>query len=431
MQRPVRFLLLASLLLLGACVRGDRTALRVERDTVGDTIVVRTFVGSRWGDDARLEPEIRIGAVEGEDGYLLGDVRGLAVAPSGAVYVHDAQVPALRRYGPEGAFVATLGRAGAGPGEYRMSDGGLAVLPDGRVVLRDPGNARFTVYDSAGDYLETWPFRDGVLVVRPLYVDTAGSVYTQIWARGPDGGRHPSLLQLAPDGTRQDSILSPDWGFEEASVAFSTSEPMMVGGLPIATIVTPVPFTPRAHWTFSPLRWMIGGVSTEYTVDVFGSDGTVLRIQREMEPVPVVPHESDAYRMGVIHDFRRVAPDWQWNGPPIPKDKPPFKNVAAGRDGRILGAAPPARIPFRRGRPVGPLLNRPMGRARGLGRVRTRRDIPGPGASTRRIPDRPGPRLRRRARVGRPGRRSGRPVRSPVPHRSRRGLSRGQKLSYP
>ena len=33
--------------------------------------------------------------------------------------------------------------------------------------------------------------------------------------------------------------------------------------------------------------------------------------------------------------MRFTKPDWRWNGPPIPNEKPPFRNLYSARDGRI------------------------------------------------------------------------------------------------
>ena len=327
MRRSLRAILALAILLPPAACAGDtRSTPEVQRDTVGDTVIVRTLAGSVWESDARLEPEMRIGAFEGADEYILGRVSGLAVGPDGAIYLYDRQVPALRKYGPDGEFLAKVGREGGGPGEYQNSDGGLAVLPDGRVLLRDPGNARITVYSPDGETLDTWPLRGGYFTSRPLYVDTAGRIYTQIWGRDADGERYSALQPFDPDGTAHDSLPAPEWDFDPESISFSGEN---------ISMVNPVPFTPRARWTFSPMGYYVGGLSTEYAVDVFRPDGSVLRIRRVTDPVPVEAAEKKAVRERAATAFRRMAPDWQWNGPPIPDRKPPFQDIAVGRDGRI------------------------------------------------------------------------------------------------
>lgn len=321
---PITFLLLAA---LAGCAGDGGPTLQVQRDTVGDTVIVRTLAGSAWQTDARLEAEMRIGAFEGEDVYMLGDVAGMAVAPDGAVYLYDRQVPALRKYGPDGTFIATFGREGGGPGEYKQSDGGLAVLPDGRVLLRDPGNARITVYSPSGETVNTWPLRGGYFTSRPLYVDTAGVAYTQIWGRSDEGERYDALQPFALDGTVGDSIPAPDRGYEPATITASGKS---------FQIMNPVPFTPREVWTFSPHGSVVSGVSTEYSFDVFRPDGSVLRIARVLDqPVAVDPAEKEAARLGATRNLQSMLPDWKWNGPPIPDTKPPFQDLAVGRDGRV------------------------------------------------------------------------------------------------
>ena len=104
----------------------------------------------------------------------------MAVTAAGEIYLMDRHVPALRKYGADGSHLATFGREGGGPGEYKSPDGGLTVLPDGRVVLRDPGNMRFAVYAPDGDYLDSWRINGGFNTGRRLYQDTAGNSYTLV-----------------------------------------------------------------------------------------------------------------------------------------------------------------------------------------------------------------------------------------------------------
>ncbi len=325
-ERQTLIAILLVLTTLAAC-GGDRptTALQIERDTVGDTVIVRTLAGQAWAGDAVLEPEIRIGTFEGAEENMLGDIAGLAVGPDGSTYLFDRHVPALRKYSADGEYLTTFGREGGGPGEYKQSDGGLAVLPDGRVLLRDPGNARITVYSLTGEALDSWPLRGGHFTSRRLYVDTAGVAFTQIWGR-TDDQRYTALQPYTPDGEMLDSIMAPSWEYQEAGVTFSGENIQMMNA---------VPFSPRPHWTFSPLGYFVGGLSSEYSIDAFRPDGSVLRIQRVTEPEAVPPAEKDARRMDVVRNFQRMAPDWTWNGPPIPDTKPAFQDLAAGTDGRI------------------------------------------------------------------------------------------------
>ncbi|HSG82623.1 MAG TPA: 6-bladed beta-propeller, partial [Gemmatimonadota bacterium] len=149
-------------------------------DTVGDTLIVRTESGSVWGEAAALVADVTIGTLEGPDEYMLGDVVSLAVDTDGSIYIYDGHAKALRKYAPEGTYLGTFGREGAGPGEYKTPDAGLVVLSDGRVVLRDPGNARFNIYSSTGEFLDSWRAMGSIRSSYPMFRDTADNVYSRV-----------------------------------------------------------------------------------------------------------------------------------------------------------------------------------------------------------------------------------------------------------
>ena len=151
--------LVAVTLLLGAihaCGTGSQSQLGARweavYDTIGDTVVVRTVAGSLWGDTARLVPEVTIGVLDGPEEYMFGQIVSMALGADGTIYVMDRQVPALRVYNPDGSYRATFGREGAGPGEYRRPDGGMGVLSDGRIVLRERGRPGKIADTSASFY---------------------------------------------------------------------------------------------------------------------------------------------------------------------------------------------------------------------------------------------------------------------------------------
>jgi len=296
-------------------------------DTVGDTITVRTLAGSVWGDTAYLEPEVSIGLVDGPDEYLIGEPRSVAVGPDGTVYVLDTQVPVLRAYAPDGTHLRDIGRQGGGPGEYENPDG-MTTLRDGRVLVRDPGGARIVVFDAAGTFIEQWPLSGGFNTSNPLYRDTLMQVYTLVllnpgtapwdWIRG--------VRRYASTGEPLDTIPVPTWDYDAARLTASREG---------SSSSSRVPFSPQDHWTFSPLGYMVSGLSDQYRIHLYRTGEPVLRIERAWDPVPVHPEEAEERRQALIERFQRQYGSWRWNGPSIPDTKPPFRGMFASREGDI------------------------------------------------------------------------------------------------
>jgi hypothetical protein len=216
----LRFLAVAGALSIAtACARADATrgGLEATVDTIGDTIVVRTTAGSIWGGPRTLVPEITIGVIDGDEAYMLGSINGIAVGRDGAIYAIDRQVPVLRKYGTDGIHIADFGRDGGGPGEYKNPDGGIAILRDGRIAVRDPGNARIQLFTPDGTPAGEWPLPSGggFSTSRRLYVDDAGKLYVSILLerdRSVDEWKW-GLAVIEPDGTHHDTIAVPTWDY--------------------------------------------------------------------------------------------------------------------------------------------------------------------------------------------------------------------------
>jgi hypothetical protein len=309
----------------------DAPTLAVEYDTLGDTLLVRTLSGSVWGGTSRLVPELSIGELDGDVEYLFGRVVSLAVSGDGTIYVVDRQVPDLRAFAPDGSFIATIGTPGEGPGELKGPDGGLAVLSDGRILVRDPGNARIQVYAPTGEPLDTWPIRGGFNTSNPMFRDNEDHVHTQIlldpeaevadWVTG--------LVRISPDGTPVDTLVPPDVGYEALEVEARNDE-----GENHSVSRNGVPFAPSETWTLHPDGYFIHGVSTEYRVDLLKSEHPV-RIERVYRPIPVSGAERSEEEARVVRNMRYTDPNWRWNGPSIPDHKPAFQRLYAGKGGRI------------------------------------------------------------------------------------------------
>ncbi len=288
----------------------------VVTETIGDTTVVRTLSGSAWGAEATLVPEVSIGELDGPEEYLFGWILSIAVDDDRNVYVFDYQAQHVGVFDAEGNHLETLGGRGEGPGEFSRAEA-IAMLPDGRLVVRNPGNQRIEVFGPEPGQTEQWRYPAGGLhTFTPLYTDMHGRTLVPIVDRSRDesspGILVTQLLVLGPDGTHVDTLARPTH--------------------PSPTAVRP--FRPRFQWTFHPSGHFLTGMPSEYRIDLVRDDG-VLRIERAVDPVPVLEEEGAYAREQMVRSMRELDPDWSWSGPPVPKHKPFFRSLRTGRDGRI------------------------------------------------------------------------------------------------
>jgi hypothetical protein len=319
---------------IGACAGGDPSAAAewvAVVDTVADTVVVRTTSGSVWGDTMVLVPEVEIGVLEGAPELIFGSIVSFGVDSRGRMWLMDGQVPELRVFEADGGYAMTVGRPGEGPGEFKGPDGGLAILSDDRVLVRDPANARIQVFGPDGEPLDTWQIRGNFNTSQPLWRDTANNVYTNLlldpeadladWRFG--------LAQYRPDGSPGDTLVIPDRDWEE---------PFVEGRNESSVNRNRIPFSPREAWFLHPDGYFVSGISEDYRFTVLrdpSGDDLPVRIERAWEPAPVTPGEASQARERITRNMRRNFPSWRWNGPDIPKTKAAYRDLFVGEDGRI------------------------------------------------------------------------------------------------
>jgi peptidylamidoglycolate lyase len=91
----------------------------------------------------------------------------VAIAPNGDIYVSDGyQNSRVVHFSGNGQFVRIIGGVkGNQPGQLQVPHG-VALDSQGRILVNDSDNARVSVFDKTGKFVETWPFpsRGGIQV---------------------------------------------------------------------------------------------------------------------------------------------------------------------------------------------------------------------------------------------------------------------------
>jgi hypothetical protein len=111
-----------------------------------------------WEVDAgwRLVPELVLGTVDGPEQTVFASVSGIEVDDSGRIYVLDRQANELRIFLADGTHVRSVGRSGAGPGEYAAANGLRWISQDTLVLVDQRGN-RYSILTSEGEYVRSVP----------------------------------------------------------------------------------------------------------------------------------------------------------------------------------------------------------------------------------------------------------------------------------
>lgn len=320
-----------SLVACEAGAGGSIAGLQVVTETLGDTTVIRTLSGSVWGADATLIPELWIGEMEGPEELLFGRIASIAVDDEGRIHVLDGQALNVRVFDSAGEHIETLGGPGEGPGELSTGES-VALLADGRVAVNDQRGLRIQVYRPGGGETEEWAYRSGAVILRlrQLYADRHGRALVVAPELAPSGRLIQQIFVFDASGAPQDTLLPPGSDFEPFSVELD----LMSSSGSSRRIAQPIPLAARHYWTVNPEGRFVSGVSTDYRIHVERDDG-VLRIERVHEPVAASAAERGYHRERLTRSMRITQPDWNWNGPPVPETKPPFRGLVVGRDGRI------------------------------------------------------------------------------------------------
>lgn len=298
-MKPIRVFIIPLLLSPTACGGGDAGGdTATVRDSAGIQIVENR--GGSWKNDGgwRLsdEPTLQIGVAEGDPLYQMDRVRTALRMGDGRIVVANAGSQQIRWYDANGRHVASAGREGGGPGEFKGLSA-LRRLPGDSVLAYDMGAFRLSWFDPGGRFVRSAPLQP-VGPVPPRFVDrfADGSLLLSSSVRTlgnstESGTRRDTLLFLRADaaGTPVDSL--PMTPASEAAFQFFT-EGGQIRGMNILTL----PFMRNVHTAAAGTRYW-QGTNDAYEIVLRRADGTPERIvRRAVEPVPVNGAYMDSLR---------------------------------------------------------------------------------------------------------------------------------------
>ena len=253
------------------------------RDSAGILITenARPADGSRLGWRIGPEPTVSIGAVEGEEPYLLYLVRSVFRLPDGRIVVPDLGTDEMRVFTATGTHLMSWGGKGPGPGEFTTLFA-AGPWPGDSIVAWYSGNQGIPFFDANGRHArsvvlrgnhpeQSWAnprpvaVRQDGTILSVMGVEALGSMIVDVW--DGDGGLLASLGHFL--NSEMITMRNDDGETEPAEPAYSRELVTTTwGDLIVATWNKP------------------------YEIRALQADGTLARIVRR-EHVPVVPTEAD------------------------------------------------------------------------------------------------------------------------------------------
>ncbi|MBM7517092.1 NHL repeat-containing protein [Nocardioides nitrophenolicus] len=158
----------------------DFTPWGLDVDQAGNAYVADPIADTVYRFDAVTGAVSKVGSSGAATGRLDGPY-DVAAAPDGTVLVADGNNHRIQRFTPGGAFLATFGSAGWGPGQFGSRPHSVDVMPDGTIAV-GTASQPVRIFNAAGVFLqEAW----------------AGSEVTAL-ATGPDRSIYAAALLTNP-----------------------------------------------------------------------------------------------------------------------------------------------------------------------------------------------------------------------------------------
>jgi hypothetical protein len=255
---------------------------------------------TEWQDSSgwRLELERTIRSAESGPG-LFASPRNIVATRRGEIVILDRRPASLKVFAPTGEFVRTIGRQGAGPGEY--GDFGDLRLVGDTLVVNDRGNARMVLFTLDGTHLRT--FAGGRGPVRGP-VTTDGRIGVMEYLAHPptspdDNYAGQGVRRYRTDGSKADSLFYPAepaprvWALKDATHDLGAM----------------IPFSPERVTTFDREGLLIWGDQQRYQLMLSKTGKDTIRVISAVAPAFPI---ADSLRQAELADVIKGS-DWATN----------------------------------------------------------------------------------------------------------------------
>lgn len=308
------------------------------RDTLPDGVVLVRYEALPSASSAvPVEPDLRIGAMEGDPTLIFGDVRGVEADAEGNIYVLDYQASEVRAFDERGDFLRVVASQGEGPGEI-MEANGILFDAEGTLWMQDHSQWMMIGVSPEGEEVARFPMH--VLSYGFIWngmVDDRG----RFWKAATQSDVEPgfSLDEGLREGRVRTHLKSydPGTGATDSVYTGETSYRTHVsrntrGGYTYRRI----PFTPTTTAIVDPAGGFWKATTDAYRIARLDERGdTVLLLEAAVEPEPVTAADRSGYVERVTDDRPEARRAAEEVAALMPSTRPVLASLNVDDEGRL------------------------------------------------------------------------------------------------
>jgi len=311
----VSFLLLTSFFI--NCGKKDEVKQQWVIEDVDGISVIKNPAEPLYGElSFELEEDISIGGnVNDDDYYFPRGVSKVLVDDEFNFYVNDMGNSRIQKYDKDGNYLATIGRQGQGPGEFRFA-ADLILDSQGKIWILDVSTRSLIVFSETGVY------ERNVSVNTPIFqffVSEENFIFgLQIDHRSPEGP-NAAILRINPGTAEIDPVAKYFWEIKDNSPAFVTHH-----------------YTDRLHVSQIDHSSLCYGYSSEYKIFVIDGKGETIRIiEKDEEPVSISKDEREMTSKEGVYSWTGASKPDNWNDLDFPSHRPYFGKIFTDDIGQV------------------------------------------------------------------------------------------------
>lgn len=271
--------------------------------TENGVTVVQNPKEPMYGEDVLvLEEDLSVGELTAEGDYLFSRIRSITVDDAGNIYVLDSKDKHVLAFDSTGNHLRTFGRAGQGPGEFRLPLT-IGMANRDEIVVED-SRSSLVYYSTAGEYSRNLPItKTGVARIT---VDSQGYILGIVIKRDKEDPRY------------EIQKFDPEMNFIHSLDSTPT---------PSADNEGFNPFSGSIYYAFDKDDRVVCGVSNRYEIKIFDTTGNLVKkITKEYDPVEITEEEKKKTKEEMPPELKLV----------MPKYHSAFRWISTDDEGRIF-----------------------------------------------------------------------------------------------